>query len=99
MSWTRGARTYIFTANEESAKFYDVNHDNNQVHIDKLVLKDFKNEVNSFFQSSDVMAQARLTCPTSITYLDTDNIVFERAKAGLIPGNSNFLRDFKIQII
>lgn len=87
MNWQRGSRTYIFTATDQSAKFYDINHDNRQVHIDKLELSDLTNEVNNFFQSTpDVMAQARLTCPTSITYLDTDNIIFERCKQGFIPG-------------
>ena len=86
MNWQRGSRTYIFTATDQSAKFYDVNHDNRQVHIDKLELSDLmSDEVNKLFQSTptDVMAQARLTCPTSITYLDTDNIVFERSKQGI----------------
>lgn len=85
MSWQRGARTYIFTASDDCAKFFDINHDNRQVHIDKMVLSDLKNEASNFLTStSDVMAQARLTCPTSITYLDTDNIVFERSKSGII---------------
>lgn len=50
-----------------------------------MVLSDLTSEASNFFTStSDVMAQARLTCPTSITYLDTDNIAFERSKSGII---------------
>lgn len=85
MSWQRGARTYIFNASEDACRFLDINHDNRQVHIDKIVLSELANEASSFFaSSSDVMAAARLTCPTSITYLDTDSIVFERSKSGII---------------
>ena len=36
MSWQRGSRTYIFTASEDCCRFLDINHDNRQVHIDKV---------------------------------------------------------------
>ena len=57
-----------------------------QVHIDKIMLSELANETSGFFatSSADVMAAARLTCPTTITYLDTENIVFERSKSGII---------------
>lgn len=85
MSWQRGNRTYIFTASDDACRFLDINHDNRQVHIDKIMLSELANEASSLFaSSSDVMAAARLTCPTSITYIDTDRIVFERSKSGII---------------
>lgn len=70
---------------DEGAKFIDVDHDNRQAHIENMVLSELTEPINSLFSTSpDVMAQARLTCPTSITYLDTDKIQFERCRAGLI---------------
>ena len=50
------------------------------------MLSELANEASGLFASSstDVMAAARLTCPTTITYLDTDNIMFERSKSGII---------------
>ena len=62
-----------------------MDHENRQAHIENMVLSELTEPINSLFSSgSDVMAQARLTCPTSITFFDTEKIQFERTRAGII---------------
>lgn len=70
--------TFFFFA-DDGAKFIDIDHDNHQAHIETMMLSELTEPINQLFStSSDVMAQARLTCPTSITYLDTEKIHFDR---------------------
>jgi len=80
-SWVRGKRTYIFTGESNSAKFLEIDHDAQQVFEEEM-----KSEVgdieNISFSSTD-QVDHRLSTPLVQTYLDTDNISFDRAKSGL----------------
>jgi len=79
-SWVRGSRSYIFTGTTQGAKFYEVDHDTKQVYIEEMGIEP---DVNSLKFSSQEQVQHRLSTPLIQTFLDTDNISFQRAKGGL----------------
>jgi len=83
-SWVRGSRSYIFTGLEQGqgqgAKFYEIDHDTKQVYVEEMGTEP---DVESLKFSSPDQVQHRLSTPLIQTFLDTDNISFQRAKSGL----------------
>jgi len=79
-SWVRGSRSYIFTGTTQGAKFYEIDHDTKQVYIEEMGIEP---DVDSLKFSSQEQVQHRLSTPLIQTFLDTDNISFQRAKGGI----------------
>jgi len=79
-SWVRGSRSYIFTGTNQGAKFYEIDHDTKQVYIEEMGIEP---DVDSLKFSSQEQVQHRLSTPLIQTFLDTDNISFQRAKGGI----------------
>jgi len=77
-SWVRGNRTYIFKGEEESATFIEVDHDARQIFQEEMRAQD----TESLSFSSPEQIEHRCTTPLVQTYLDTDNISFQRVKSG-----------------
>ncbi|CAG2119982.1 unnamed protein product, partial [Medioppia subpectinata] len=83
-NWQRGNRSYIFTGTENGAVFMEVDHDNKQVIVETMKMMSADNEdAIEMLKPSDELVNARLTTPTSTTFIDTDKIHFERSKAGI----------------
>ncbi|CAG2113190.1 unnamed protein product, partial [Medioppia subpectinata] len=83
-NWQRGNRSYIFTGTENGAVFMEVDHDNKQVIVETMKMMSADNEdAIEMLTPSDELVNARLTTPTSTTFIDTDKIHFERSKAGI----------------
>jgi len=78
-SWVRGSRSYIFTGTSQGAKFYEIDHDTKQVYIEEMGIEP---EVETLKFSSQEQVQHRLSTPLIQTFLDTENISFQRAKGG-----------------
>lgn len=80
-TWMRGSRTYIFTGTTSGAKFYEIDHDTKQVYIEEMGIEaDTETEGLKF--SSCEQIEHRLSTPLVQTYLDTENISFQRIKGG-----------------
>lgn len=79
-SWVRGSRSYIFTGTSTGAKFYEIDHDTRQVYVEEMGIEP---DVASLKFTSPEQVQHRLSTPLIQTFLDTDNISFQRAKSGL----------------
>ncbi|XP_054155484.1 ankyrin repeat domain-containing protein 13D-like [Oppia nitens] len=84
-NWQRGNRSYIFTGTENGATFMEVDHDRKQVIVEtmKMLTPDMEDTIE-MLKPSDDLVSARLSTPTSTTYIDTDKINFERSKSGII---------------
>jgi len=80
-SWIRGSRTYIFTGESKSAKFLEIDHDTQQVYEEEMKME--PTDIDNIAFSSIDQIHHRLSTPLVQTYLDTDNISFQRAKSGL----------------
>ena len=80
-SWLRGSRSYIFTGTESGvAKFTEIDHDTKQVYTEEMGVDP---DLGSFKFSSAEQVQHRLSTPLIQTFLDTENISFQRSKSGL----------------
>jgi len=79
-SWVRGSRSYIFTGTTQGAKFYEIDHDTKQVYIEEMGIEP---DVDSLKFSTQEQVQHRLSTPLIQTFLDTENISFQRAKGGI----------------
>ena len=80
-SWVRGSRSYIFTGTESGvAKFTEIDHDTKQVYTEEMGVDP---DLGSFKFSSAEQVQHRLSTPLIQTFLDTENISFQRSKSGL----------------
>jgi len=79
-SWVRGSRSYIFTGTNTGAKFLEIDHDTRQVYVEEMSAEP---DVDSLKFSTPEQVQHRLSTPLIQTFLDTDNISFQRAKSGL----------------
>eukprot|EP00092_Neocalanus_flemingeri_P060146 GFUD01072052.1.p1 GENE.GFUD01072052.1~~GFUD01072052.1.p1 ORF type:complete len:597 (-),score=183.28 GFUD01072052.1:517-2307(-) len=79
-SWVRGSRSYIFTGTSQGAKFYEIDHDTKQVYIEEMGIEP---DVESLKFSTQEQVQHRLSTPLIQTFLDTENISFQRAKGGI----------------
>ena len=80
-SWVRGSRSYIFTGTEEGkAQFTEIDHDTKQVYTEEM---GDDPELGSLKFSSADQVQHRLATPLIQTFLDTENISFQRSKSGL----------------
>jgi len=79
-SWVRGSRSYIFTGTNTGAKFYEIDHDTKQVYVEEMGIEP---DVDSLKFTTPEQVQHRLSTPLIQTFLDTDNISFQRAKSGL----------------
>lgn len=79
-SWVRGSRSYIFTGTNQGAKFYEIDHDTKQVYIEEMGIEP---DVDSLKFSTQEQVQHRLSTPLIQTFLDTENISFQRAKGGI----------------
>ena len=80
-SWLRGSRSYIFTGTESGvAKFTEIDHDTRQVYTEEMGVDP---DLGSFKFSSAEQVQHRLSTPLIQTFLDTENISFQRSKSGL----------------
>jgi len=86
-SWVRGSRTYIFTGESQSAKFLEIDHDSQQVFEEEMKMESGDLESISF--SSMDQVDHRLSTPLIQTYLDTDNISFQRVKSGFLGWGSD----------
>ena len=81
-SWVRGSRSYIFTGTQTSAKFTEIDHDTKQVYTEEMGVSS-ASDLGSFKFSSAEQIQHRLSTPLIQTFLDTENISFQRSKSGL----------------
>ena len=88
-SWVRGSRSYIFTGSQTSggqggisAKFTEIDHDTKQVYTEEMGVSS-ASDLGSFKFSSAEQVQHRLSTPLIQTFLDTENISFQRSKSGL----------------
>lgn len=79
-SWVRGSRSYIFTGTNSGAKFYEIDHDTKQVYVEEMGIEP---DVESLKFTTPEQVQHRLSTPLIQTFLDIDNISFQRAKSGL----------------
>ena len=80
-SWVRGSRSYIFTGSDEGkAQFTEIDHDTKQVYTEEM---GDDPELGSLKFSSSEQVQHRLATPLIQTFLDTENISFQRVKGGL----------------
>jgi len=80
-SWVRGSRSYIFTGTEQgSAQFTEIDHDTKQVYTEEMAADP---EMSSLKFSSQDQVHHRLATPLIQTFLDTENISFQRSKCGL----------------
>ena len=81
-SWVRGSRSYIFTGTQSGgvAKFTEIDHDTKQVYTEEMGVDP---DLGSFKFSSAEQVQHRLSTPLIQTFLDTENISFQRSKSGL----------------
>merc|ERR1719309_927630 len=79
-SWVRGSRSYIFTGTNAGAKFLEIDHDTRQVYVEEMAAEP---DVDNLKFSNPEQVQHRLSTPLIQTFLDTDNISFQRAKSGL----------------
>jgi len=80
-SWVRGSRSYIFTGTEQgSAQFTEIDHDTKQVYTEEMAADP---EMGSLKFSSQDQVHHRLATPLIQTFLDTENISFQRSKCGL----------------
>lgn len=79
-SWVRGSRSYIFTGTNTGAKFLEIDHDTRQVYVEEMAAEP---DVDNLKFSTPEQVQHRLSTPLIQTFLDTDNISFQRAKSGL----------------
>lgn len=80
-SWVRGSRTYIFTGENSTAKFLEIDHDTQQVYIEEM--SSDSSDLESMKFSSAEQVEHRLSTPLVQTYLDTENISFQRTRSGL----------------
>jgi len=62
------------------AKFTEIDHDTKQVYTEQMGLDP---ELGSFKFSTAEQVQHRLSTPLIQTFLDTENISFQRARCGL----------------
>jgi len=80
-SWVRGSRSYIFAGSQDGlAQFTEIDHDTKQVYTEQMGLDP---ELGSFKFSTTEQVQHRLSTPLIQTFLDTENISFQRSKCGL----------------
>lgn len=79
-TWVRGSRSYIFTGTAGGAKFLEIDHDTKQVYVEEMGMEP---DVASLKFTTPEQVQHRLSTPLVQTFLDTDNISFQRAKSGL----------------
>ncbi|TRY63379.1 hypothetical protein TCAL_03653 [Tigriopus californicus] len=79
-SWVRGNRTYIFSGRGDGADLYEVDHDTKTVYYEEMKLLSLE-ELASQVQSEGQIS-TRLTTPLILTYVDTDQINFERTRGG-----------------
>jgi len=84
-SWVRGNRTYIFKGEKESASFIEVDHDARQVFQEEMRAQD----TDGLSFSSPEQVEHRISTPLVQTYLDTDNISFQRVKSGFFGWGSD----------
>ncbi|RWS25383.1 ankyrin repeat domain-containing protein 13D-like protein [Leptotrombidium deliense] len=84
-NWQRGSRSFIFKGQDNGAVFMEVDHDLQQVHTDtmKVVSSEISDSLG-FLRPSQEIVKTRLSTPTTVTYIDTDKINFERSKTGFI---------------
>ena len=81
-SWVRGSRSYIFTGTESGvAKFTEIDQDTKQIYTEEIGADPDTESFHSF--SSAEQVQHRLSTPLIQTFLDTENISFQRSKSGL----------------
>ena len=79
-SWVRGSRSYIFTGTEQgTAEFTEIDHDTKQVYTEEMGADP---ELGSLKFSCQDQVQHRLATPLIQTFLDTENISFQRSKGG-----------------
>lgn len=83
-TWQRGSRSYVFSCDEGEARFMEFDHEARLVHVESMKTMDPNAPEASAVRQPDEMITRRMSSPMSITYLNTDKISFERAKAGLI---------------
>ena len=80
-SWLRGSRSYIFAGSDDGvAKFTEIDHDTRQVYTEEMGVDP---DLGSFKFSTTEQVQHRLSTPLIQTFLDTENISFQRARSGL----------------
>jgi len=78
-TWLRGSRSYIFTGTNDGAKFYEIDHDTKQVYVEEMGMEP---DVDNLKFSTSEQIHHRLSTPLVQTYLDTENISFQRIKGG-----------------
>ena len=80
-SWVRGSRSYIFSGTDDgAAQFTEIDHDTKQVYTEQMGADP---ELSSVKFSSQDQVHHRLATPLIQTFLDTENISFQRSKCGL----------------
>ncbi|KAG7480871.1 hypothetical protein MATL_G00060940 [Megalops atlanticus] len=84
MAWSRGRRSYIFRGDDTCTELMEVNHDEELVNIERFdISREMEDVTLDSMQPADEEVAKRLTTPIVNTYLDTQNIAFERNKSGI----------------
>lgn len=82
-NWQRGQKSFIFLGCENGATFLEVDHIEKQ--IQKRTMKVItQEEILEILQPTEEQISDRLSSPISTTFIDTEKIIFERAKSGII---------------
>lgn len=84
-SWQRGSRSFVFSCDEDGTRFMEFDHDLREVHVETIKTNDpTSSEMVQVLRPPLAAVHARMKSPISTTFLNTDNIGFERAKSGVI---------------
>uniref|UniRef100_A0A3Q4BQJ5 Ankyrin repeat domain-containing protein n=1 Tax=Mola mola TaxID=94237 RepID=A0A3Q4BQJ5_MOLML len=79
MTWIRGRRSYIFRGDDSCAELMEVNHDDEVVDTERFNISQEMEDVTlESMQPAEQEIAKRLTTPIVNTYLDTNDIAFER---------------------
>ncbi|KAJ1530836.1 hypothetical protein ONE63_005682 [Megalurothrips usitatus] len=79
--WHRGNTSYIFHGQTDTATMMEVDHESHEVFVEQMEMP-ANIELGAMFPS-DASVQTRLRSPIVTTYVDTENISFERNKSGI----------------
>lgn len=79
--WHRGNTSYIFHGQTDTATMMEVDHESHEVFVEQMEMP-VNIELGGMFPT-DASVQSRLRSPIVTTFVDTENISFERNKSGI----------------
>ncbi|KAG9509680.1 Ankyrin repeat domain-containing protein 13B [Fragariocoptes setiger] len=100
-NWLRGHRSFVFKADEKNSQFTIINHENGKYLTKNVTLSSAPDTIEGIGDSVGVSAQSkdippliniddlvayRMSTPIKVSYVDTDQIRFDRARSSSILG-------------